>query len=414
MNRRDCAAGQNPRVLRNRVRHRRKFARGLATSSKSPNQVVDPADEALLRRALALALKGEGRVEPNPMVGCVISRGGRVIAEGYHRRFGGPHAEIEALRQCPGSPRGATLHVTLEPCSILGKTPPCVDALIAAGVSRVVIGVRDPNPRVDGRGVAALRAAGIDVVEGLLAEEAAELIAPFTTRMRLHRPYVIAKWAQSLDGKLATTHGDSKWISGEASRRMVHRLRARVDAVVVGSGTVLRDDPLLTARDVTLRRTALRVVLDRRLRLKEKCQLVDTSGDAPVVVFTTMKAARSAKAQRLHKHGVEVVGLRGASDAAFVKAVLKGLHDRDATNVLVEGGPGVLTTFFAAGSVDEAWVFTAPRLMGGERAPSAILGPGALREDRAIAPRVMEVRRVGEDVFHRVRMTDIPTGKSGK
>lgn len=339
------------------------------------------------------------------MVGCVIARRERIVGEGYHRRFGGPHAEVEAFRRCEGSSRGATIVVTLEPCTVFGKTPPCVDAVIASGVSRVVVGARDPNPAVDGRGVARLREAGIEVTEGVLGDEAAELIAPFATRMRSRRPYVIAKWAQSLDGKLATSRGDSKWISSEASRRMVHKLRARVDAVVVGSGTVLRDDPLLTARDVPVRRKALRAVLDRRLRIKEKCQIVDTASIAPTSVFTSKSLAQSAKADRLRGHGVEVVGLDGAAAGTFIRGFLKALYARKATNVLVEGGPTILTAFFAARCVDEAWVFTAPRLIGGENAPSAILGGGAVRVDGAIVPRVIEVRRVGDDVFHRLRVT---------
>jgi len=209
----------------------------------------------MMARAIALAKRGEGRVEPNPMVGCVLVRRGQVISEGYHRRFGGPHAEIAALQACQENPRGATVYVSLEPCCHQGKTPPCTEALIEAEVKRVVVAVSDPNPAVAGRGIRRLRAARLAVQTGVLAEEAGELLAPYSTRMKLGRPYVIAKWAQSLDARLATDTGDSRWISCEHSRRMVHRLRSRVDAVLVGSGTVQADDPQLTARDVSLRRT---------------------------------------------------------------------------------------------------------------------------------------------------------------
>ncbi|GAF88580.1 unnamed protein product, partial [marine sediment metagenome] len=210
----------------------------------------DPLDHRMMARAIALARRGEGHVEPNPMVGCVIVRNRRSIGEGYHRRFGGPHAEIEALLACTRDPQGATVYVSLEPCCHHGKTPPCTDALIAARVARVVVAARDPNPVVRGRGIRRLRTAGIDVETGVLEGEAAEVLAPYATRVRLYRPFVIAKWAQSLDGKLATRTGHSQWISCEASRRRVHRLRARVDAILVGCGTVLADDPLLTARGV--------------------------------------------------------------------------------------------------------------------------------------------------------------------
>ena len=267
-------------------------------------------DREIMARAIALAKRGEGRVEPNPMAGCVVVRRGRIITTGYHRRFGGPHAEIEALRACGENPRGATVYVSLEPCCHYGKTPPCTQALIEAAISKVVIAVGDPSPEVSGRGIRQLRSAGITVQTGVLANEAHELLAPFTTRVRLGRPFVIAKWAQSLDGRLATPAGDSQWISCEASRRRAHRLRGRVDAVLVGSQTVLIDDPLLTARGVPVRRRATRVVLDSRLRLPNTCQLVATSKDIPTLVVTTTAKAATRKAESLRRDGVEVVSCR--------------------------------------------------------------------------------------------------------
>ena len=368
------------------------------------------SDRRMMARAIALSRRGEGRVEPNPMVGCVITRRGRIIGEGYHHRFGGPHAEIEALRACTVSPRGATVYVSLEPCCHQGKTPPCTDALIEAGVARVVTTLKDPNATVDGRGIRRLRSAGVSVETGLLAEESAEVLAPFLTRTRLGRPYVIAKWAQSLDGKLATRTGHSQWISGEPSRRCVHGLRARVDAVLVGSGTVLSDDPMLTARDVPLRRRATRVVLDGRLRIPDKCQLVDTAGEIPTLVFTTRAEARTTTAGHLTRKGVEIAAVRSRRGRLVINDCLKTLCERGMTNVLVEGGPTILTAFFNTYAVDEAMVFTAPILIGGADTPGPLLGCGAPRVDEALKPRAVTTRRYGLDILHHLRLSDLLIG----
>lgn len=359
-------------------------------------------------RALRLARKGEGYVEPNPMVGCVIARGERIIGEGWHRRFGGAHAEVNALDSCKTNPHGATAYVSLEPCNHFGHTPPCVEALIEAGISRVVAGMRDPNPIVDGGGFEKLRRAGVKVDIGVCRDEAAELIAPFATRVLLQRPYVIAKWAQSLDGKLATRTGDSRWISGEESRRRVHQLRARVDAILVGSGTVLADDPLLTAREVRLRRTALRVVLDGRLRIPEKCRLIDTIDTAPVLIFTSPSKAQSGKAKRLRARGVTVEAALLRRGVISLSAVLKRLAQENATNLLVEGGPKILSSFFDARLVDEAHVFVAPKLIGGTDAPSVWTGKGVAQMEDAWAPETMSWGRVGKDIWYRLRLTRLP------
>jgi len=339
------------------------------------------------------------------MVGCVVVRRGQIISEGYHRRFGGPHAEIEALQACRESPRGATVYVSLEPCCHQGKTPPCTNALIEAEVNRVVVAVRDPNPAVSGRGIRQLRATGIAVQTGVLAEEAGEVIAPFVTRLELGRPYVIAKWAQSLDARLATDTGDSQWISCEQSRRMVHRLRGRVDAVLVGSGTVRADDPLLTARDVPLRRRATRVVLDSRLRLPMKCRLVETSKDLPVLVLTSAAEARTQRAASLQRRGVVVVPCRARNGRVVLADALRKLAERDMTNVLVEGGPILLTSFFRHKLVDEAFVFTAPLWLGGSNAHIIAAGRGAKSVADAVRPRVVRTRKSGSDVLCHMRLT---------
>jgi len=365
----------------------------------------DPLDHRMMARAIALARRGEGRVEPNPMVGCVIVRAGRVIGEGYHRRFGGPHAEIEALRACTRDPQGATVYVSLEPCCHHGKTPPCTDALIAARVARVVVAARDPNQVVRGRGIRRLRAAGIDVETGVLEGEAAEVLAPYATRVRLGRPFVIAKWAQSLDGKLATRTGHSQWISCETSRCRVHRLRARVDAILVGCGTVLADDPLLTARGVPIRRRALRVVLDGQLRIREKCQILDTCSDVSTLVMTTSGRVSTRKADRLRRSGVEVVACRSRGGRLQLDDCLRTLAAREVTNLLVEGGPTVLTSLLEAGLVDEAFVFVSPMLVGGRTAPGALGGAGAAKIAAAMSPRSVRTQRSGTDVLYRMRFT---------
>lgn len=352
-------------------------------------------DETMMGRALVLARRGEGLVEPNPTVGCVIVKSGKVIGEGYHRRFGGPHAEIEALRNCKSNPRGATAYVTLEPCCHFGKTPPCTDALIAAGIRTVVIPLVDPDPKVRGGGVRALRKAGVRVHSGVLAEEAAELIAPFAVGLRRRRPYVIAKWAQSLDGSLVTRPGDSRWISGPESQRVVHRLRARVDAVMVGVGTVLADDPMLNARGVPVKRLAMRVVLDSRLRTPPQSKLVATASALPTVLFTSTEAMDSRRAAVLRCHGVTLLGCPQDAGRLRLGTVLRRLHGLGVTNLLVEGGPTLLSSFFREGWVDEARLFVARRWIGTTQ--------GGLSSHGDIPARRVEVRNCGDDFLYTVR-----------
>jgi diaminohydroxyphosphoribosylaminopyrimidine deaminase/5-amino-6-(5-phosphoribosylamino)uracil reductase len=340
------------------------------------------------------------------MVGCVIARGDRIIGEGFHRRFGGPHAEIEALRECKSNPRGATVYVTLEPCCHTGKTPPCVDALIDARVKRVVVASKDPNPAVNGRGIRRLRSAGIEVSVGVGTSEAAELLAPFATLIKLGRPYVIAKWAQSLDGRLTTPPGSSPWISCERSRRWVHRLRARVDTILVGVGTALADDPMLTARDVTVRRVATRVVLDRRLRVRESSKLVATANTTPTCLFTTRQAAQTPKAARLSRKGVEVIACGSRGENVSLESCLRLLGKRGVTNLLIEGGPTVLTSFLRADLVDEACVFVAPRLIGPDRRRPGVAP--TTRVGARLDPVTSRTTRSGSDVLFRLRLTTPP------
>ncbi|HEV3302017.1 MAG TPA: bifunctional diaminohydroxyphosphoribosylaminopyrimidine deaminase/5-amino-6-(5-phosphoribosylamino)uracil reductase RibD [Planctomycetaceae bacterium] len=374
-----------------------------------PGRFADAA--AVMRRALELAARGIGSVEPNPAVGAVLVDDSlNLIAEGWHQRFGGPHAEIEAIAGAGARASGATLFVTLEPCCHQGKTGSCAEAILRAGIRKVVTACRDPFPAVDGKGIAALRAAGVEVDHGLLANEARELTAPFRKLVLRREPWVHAKWAMSLDGKIATPSGDSRWISNETSRELVHRIRGRMDAIVVGSRTAALDDPLLTARPPGPR-TATRVVLDSKAALAADSQLVRTVREAPLIVATS-EAAPDENVRRLEEQGVEVLvlpnksGGRGAGQpesAIDLGALLREFGRRDFTNVLVEGGTKVLGSFFDSGQIDEFHVFIAPKILGGEQSPGAVGGAGLERVGLAGELRTVKVETLGGDVYINAR-----------
>ena len=356
-------------------------------------------DAELMVRALELAARGEGRVEPNPMVGAVVTdAAGTPCGEGFHEVFGGPHAEVNALRAAGDRARGGTLVVTLEPCRHLGKTPPCTRAILGAGIRRVVAAASDPNPLVNGGGFAELRAAGVEVVTGIREAEALRLLAPFRKRLRTGQPWVIAKWAMTLDGKIATRAGDSKWVSGPESRAEVHKLRGRVDAVVVGAGTVRADDPLLTARPPGPR-TAARVVLSRSGDLPANCQLLRTARESPVIVFTQSQGATKLKDWR--DAGCEVVCAADLTPSV----VLSELGRRGMTNVLLEGGSEITGAFADASAIDEAWVFIAPKLVGGG-GPSPVGGGGLARMQEAEGWDELAVTKCGADVWLRARRAE--------
>lgn len=371
-------------------------------------------DRSMLDMAASVARRAEGRVEPNPLVGCVITSPDDpelVIACGHHREFGGPHAEVDALRNAAQENEpveGATVYVTLEPCAHHGKTPPCVEALIRARVGEVVIARRDPHPAARG-GAEALRRAGVRVRFSDASTAATRLSDPFCTRVEKGRPWVIAKWAQTLDGRVATRAGDSKWISGERSRALVHRWRGRVDAVLTGIGTVLADDPLLTARGAHRpRRVATRVVIDPSLRTPPGSNLAQTARDAPVMLLCSEEASASSRASALRGAGVEVraVGADGRDPARLdLAGALRWLaQDRACTNVLVESGPGLLSSLLRDGLVDEARVFVCPVLLGDREAPGAYdLGAvEALRDARRVD--AVRMTRVGDDALLRFRL----------
>ncbi|MGB0717187.1 MAG: bifunctional diaminohydroxyphosphoribosylaminopyrimidine deaminase/5-amino-6-(5-phosphoribosylamino)uracil reductase RibD, partial [Phycisphaerae bacterium] len=317
-------------------------------------------------------------------------------------KYGGPHAEIDALRHC-ANPKGATAYVTLEPCCHHGKTPPCTNALIEAGIRKVVIGCLDPHDKVSGGGLAILKRAGIETQVGLLEEEAKTVVRPFKRLIVDGRPYVIAKWAQSIDGKIATHTGASSWISGEASRRLVHKIRARVDAVMVGYGTVAADNPRLTARDVPIRRYATRVVWDGQLRTRIRDHVASVSATSPTLIFTSPERAESAHAAKLRDRGVEVVACRTTRTGLSVRDGLKKLAGRGMCNVLLEGGAKLTASFMDAQLIDEAHIFVAPVLIGGARAPSAVGGRGWSTLDGARDAQTVTSRRVGEDHLYTVQ-----------
>lgn len=320
---------------------------------------------AFMGAALSLAARTLGDCWPNPAVGCVLVKNERVIGRGFSAWGGRPHAETEALKHAGADARGATAYVTLEPCSHHGKTPPCADALITAGIAKVVVAVGDPDPRVSGAGLARLRAAGVVVEEGLCAAEATQLAAGFFLRVREKRPLFALKSATTLDGRIALASGESRWITGEAARDTVQVLRARFDAILVGSGTALSDDPMLTCRLPGYPgRPKVRIVLDRRLRLSAESKLVKTATEAPTWVITA--AAQSASAAALRGAGVVIIPIEASDDRGFVRAAAAALAARGLTRVLVEGGGTVAASFLAADLIDELIWFRASSVIGGD------------------------------------------------
>jgi diaminohydroxyphosphoribosylaminopyrimidine deaminase / 5-amino-6-(5-phosphoribosylamino)uracil reductase len=350
-----------------------------------------------MRRALAEAARGLGSVEPNPMVGAVVVQDEEVVGVGHHARFGGPHAEVVALESAGEAARGSTIYVTLEPCCHHGKTPPCTDALIRAGVARVVAAMRDPFPRVDGGGFARLVEAGVAVEVGPLGEEARRLNAPYLKRLATGRPYVIAKWAMTLDGKIAARSGRSAWISGPRSRALVHEVRGRMDAIVVGVGTAIADDPALTARPPGPR-VATRVILDAFARLPPYGQLALTARQVPVLIATT-SAAPPDRLERLVSLGVNVLAVpQSVPGRVAIAPVLDELGRRGMTNVLVEGGGRVLGSFFDACEVDEVDVFLAPIVEGGTHEFTPARGLGVDAMSAALRLESVTMSRVEDDV----------------
>lgn len=356
------------------------------------------SDEAYMERALGLAERGRGMVSPNPLVGAVVVREGRVVGEGWHEGPGTAHAEVRALDEAGDLARGATLYTTLEPCSHFGRTPPCADAIVAAGVARVVAAIRDPNLVVDGRGFGTLEAAGVEVREGILRSEAAHQNRAFDKHVRTGLPFVVWKMAASLDGKVASRDGTSRWITGEAARRDVHRIRGWADAILVGAQTALVDDPSLTVRDPEYRgRPPLRVLVDGRGRVAPTGDLFDDA--APTIVATT-GSAPSERLDEWRGAGAEVLVYEAEAGSSRVPVgdLVRDLGKRDVQGILLEGGPTLAWALVEEGAVDEIVVYLAPKLIGGTDAPSMLGGRGFAPIASALQLRLRSFDRIGDDL----------------
>ena len=372
-----------------------------------PDITATERDAQHLLRALELAARARGQTSPNPMVGAVVVKDGNVIGEGITQPPGEDHAEVMALEAAAGATAGATMYVSLEPCCHQGRTPPCTDAILSAGIARVVIASDDPTPKAAGRGPGILRDEGVrvDFVDGDIAEAARLLNQPFRKHARTGRPLVVFKSAMTLDGKVATRTGDSQWISGEASRARAHRWRAESDAVAVGIGTALMDDPRLTARIEGVARQPRRVVFDSEARLPLDSKLVRGAAELPLIVVCSRAASRRS-VQALEAAGVDVIIATGENEGARVEHALDELGARDIQSLLLEGGPHLVGAFLEAGEIDEARMFIAPLMLGGAKAKTAVEGIGVgdiAAGSRALA---LETERIEDDVLIVARLKE--------
>lgn len=353
-------------------------------------------DEHWMRKALRLAEKGRGKTSPNPMVGAILVKDSKVVGEGYHAKAGEDHAEIVALQRAGEEARRATLYLNLEPCAHFGKTPPCAPRVVEGGVTRVVIGMEDPNPLVKGKGIEILRKAGLDVSVGILEKECRRLNEVFCKYISEKVPFIILKVASTLDGKIATRNGDSKWISGKASRRLVHRMRNQVDGILVGIGTVLKDNPLLTTR-IRGGRDPYRIVLDSRLRIPEEANVIGTSPSKAIIAATEL--ASRERIEKLEKRGARTLIFDSKEGRVDLKSCLSKLGEMGITSILVEGGSQVNGSFLDEGLIDKLVLFLSPRVIGDQQAPGIFGGRGVLNLQDAVGLREIRMKKVGEDVF---------------
>jgi len=357
------------------------------------------SDEYFMRRALSLAEKGAGKTSPNPLVGAVIVNDGGIVGEGYHKKAGGPHAEIEALRKAGPAAQGARMFVNLEPCCHVGKTPPCTEAILASGIRQVVVGLRDPNPLVRGKGIRRLKKNGVEIITGVLPKECAQVNEFFCKYIRTRTPFVILKSAVSLDGKIATRLGESQWITGEPARKRVHDLRYKVDAIMVGAGTVMKDDPLLTAR---VGRRAdnhpVRVILDNEHVVPLTAKVFRHSRTQKVIYVTTAGLPR-AREKKLRDRGVDVCFLKEKGGGIDLQRLMAWLGEKAITSVLIEGGGQVNASALQARIVDKVIFFVAPILIGGGEAPGAIGGAGVASLKNAGKIKRLTVTPVGGDLM---------------
>jgi len=357
---------------------------------------MDLFNGKMMRRALVLARRGVGKTSPNPAVGCVVVREGAIVGEGWHRRAGTPHAEVHALRQAGDLARGADVYVTLEPCSHFGKTPPCADALVKAGVGRVFVGMVDPNPKICGRGIERLRSAGIEVATGILEAECRRLNEPFVKHVTTGLPFVILKSAMTMDGKTATAMGDSRWITNEKSRQYVHKLRSMVDAVMVGVGTVMADNPQLTAR-APRGRDPLRVVVDSSLRTPPDAQMLHLESTAATLIATVSADVKLIAS--MESRGAEILRCRERQGRVDLRDLLAQLGARGVQSVLLEGGSELAGEALRAGLIDKFVLFYAPKVLGGADGFGLFAGPSVSRMDECHRFERVSVRRFGDDVM---------------
>lgn len=355
-------------------------------------------DKLYMQMALDLAAIAMGRTSPNPMVGAVVVKDDRVVGQGYHARAGTPHAEIQALREAGELAGGATLYVTLEPCCHHGRTGPCTEAVIQARVSRVVVAMTDPNPLVAGQGIQRLKDAGIAVTSGVLESDARLLNEVFIKYITTRLPFVVLKTAMSLDGKIATARGESRWITGTAAREYVHQLRDRYDAILVGVGTVLADDPALTTRlPEGGGKDPVRVVLDSQARTPLSAQVIKRQSEAPTIIVTA-PGAPPERVQLLQEAGAQVLEVPGGEGGIDLAVLLQELGQREITSVLVEGGARVNGAFITGHLVDKVYWFIAPKFIGGASAPGPLSGPGIAHLQDAPSVQDITLTRYGEDI----------------
>ena len=355
-----------------------------------------------MRRAIELAKKGGGYVHPNPLVGCVVVKDGEIIAEGYHEKYGEFHAERNALLRCQSETKGASLYVTLEPCCHYGKTPPCTEIIIEKGIKKVFVGILDPNPLVAGKGVKILQDAGIKVEVGLCEDEIRELNKVFLKYITTKRPYVIMKTAMTLDGKIAAFTGDSRWVTNEESRKLVHELRSEMAGVIVGIGTVLADDPMLNVRLDGEHHQPIRIVVDSNLRIPIDSQLVKTAKEYRTIVATTKSFADcidSLTLKDLADFGVELLECQSNNDHVDINDLMTKLGSMGIDSLLLGGGGTLNAAFLEAGCVDEVWAFIAPKIIGGEGAKTPVSGKGIDKMSDAIQLQNIDIQNINGDIL---------------
>lgn len=384
--------------INNSCHHPWKYFQGIFyTQISKKKEGIELTDKEYMLRAISLAKKGEGWTNPNPMVGAVIVRDGRIIGEGYHKKYGELHAERNAFASLKESAKGATMYVTMEPCCHYGKTPPCTQAIIEHKIGKVVIGSKDPNPKVSGKGVQILKEAGISVVEDFLREECDKLNPIFFHYIKTKMPYVVMKYAMTLDGKIATKTGESKWITGKEAREEVQHMRHRYMGIMVGIGTVLADDPMLNVR-VKDKKSPVRIICDGKLRIKEDSQIVKTAFNQRTIVVYADSQNTQEKLERLHSLGVETLYCPDESNQIDLKKLMIYLGNEGIDSILLEGGGTLNESAVRAGIVKEVQAFIAPKLFGGVNGKTPIEGIGVNLPSEAVRLKYIDICQIGEDI----------------